>query len=33
MSPALNRYREMMSEAKTKNELESLKTRIFNEID
>ena len=32
ITPELKRYREMLSQAKTKDDLESLKTTIFNEI-
>ena len=32
ITPALKRYREMFSQAKTKDDLENLKTTIFNEI-
>ena len=33
LSPELEKYREMMNTAKTKSDLESLKVKIFNEID
>ena len=33
LPPALKKYREMLVSAKTKDDLESLKTKIFNDID
>ena len=32
LSPELKKYREMFSQAKTKNDLEALRTKIFNKI-
>jgi hypothetical protein len=33
LPPALKKYREMLVTARTKDDLESLKTKIFNDID